>query len=111
VAQQEADTLAATLYLKQLQYMEEVYGESIKLGRLLTPVLFAIRKELELPIDETEFRRISEEAIAKQVESFKEFMRQLQSLIATQSATAGDTLPAPSPSVAPLFSPKTSPSA
>jgi hypothetical protein len=74
--------------------MEEVFDEAIKLGRLLTPALFSIRKELELPIDETEFRRISEEATAKQVENLKEFMRNLQSLIAAQLAAINDAPPA-----------------
>ena len=82
-ARQEADTLNASLIPKQLQFLEEVCQETITLGRLLTPALLSIRKELEIPIDEPEFRRITEEAIAKQVESLKEFMRQLQSLIAT----------------------------
>ena len=92
---QEADTLDASLIPRQLEFMEEVCAETLQLGHLLTPPLFAIRKELELLIDETEFRRISEEATAKQVESLKEFMRDLQSLIATQRAAAGEPPPAP----------------
>ena len=94
-AMQEADTLDATLYPERLRYVEECFGERIKLGRLLIPVVFSIRKELELPIDETEFRRISEEATAKQVESLKEFMRDLQSMIAAQRAATGDAPPVP----------------
>ena len=94
-ARQEADTLDTSLIPRQLEFLEEVYAETIKLGRLLTSPLFSIRKELELPIDETEFRRISEEAIAKQVETLKEFVRDLQSLIATQQAAAGESPPAP----------------
>ncbi len=86
----EADTLDASLIPRQLEFLEEVYDETIKLGRLLTPPLVSIRKELELPIDETEFRRISEEAIAKQVESLKEFIRDLRSLIAAQHAATDE---------------------
>jgi len=104
---QEVDTLNATLIPMQLQYMDECIGETIKLGRLFTPALFSIRKELELPIDETEFRRISDEATAKQVESLREYIQQLQSLITAQSSATGRTLPPPSPSTAPLFSPRT----
>lgn len=94
-ARQEADTLNASLIPRQLQFLEEVCDETITLGRLLTPALLSIRKELELPIDETEFRRISEEATTKQVESLKEFMRDLQSLIAAQRAAAGEPPLAP----------------
>lgn len=94
-ARQEADTLDTSLIPRQLEFLEEVYAETIKLGRLLTSPLFSIRKELELPIDETEFRKISEEAIAKQVETLKEFVRDLQSLIAVQQAAAGESPPAP----------------
>jgi hypothetical protein len=92
---QEADILNASLIPRQLQFLEEVCNETIRLGRLLTPPLFSIRKELELPIDETEFHRISEEATTKQVESLKAFMRDLQSLIAAQRAASGEPPPAP----------------
>lgn len=92
---QAVNTLNASQIPNQLQFLEEVCDETIKLGRLLTPALFSIRKELELPVDETEFRRISEEATAKQVESLKEFMRDLQSMIAAQRAATGDAPPVP----------------
>jgi hypothetical protein len=94
-ARKEADTLDTSLIPRQLEFLEEVYAETIKLGGLLTSPLFSIRKELELPTDETEFRKISEEAIAKQVETLKEFVRDLQSLIAVQQAAAGESPPAP----------------
>jgi hypothetical protein len=94
-ATQAADTLNASLIPKQVQFLEEVVDETIKLGRLLTPALLSIRKELELPIDETEFLRISEEATAKQVESLREFIRDLQSIIAAQRPATGDAPPVP----------------
>lgn len=92
---QEADTLNASLIPRQLSFLEEVCDETITLGRLLTPALLSIRKELELPLDETEFQRILEEATAKQVESLKEFMRDLQSLIAAQRAATDEPPLAP----------------
>lgn len=94
-SRQEADTLDESSIPPQLEFLKEVCAETIKLGRLLTPPLFCIRKELELPVDETEFCRISEEATARQVESLQEFMRDLQSLIAAQRAAAGEPPPAP----------------
>ena len=94
-ARHQADTLDVSLLPKQLQLMEEVSDEAMKLGRLLTPALFSIRKELELPLDETEFRRISEEATDKHAESLKEFIQHLRSAIAAQSPPTGDLPPAP----------------
>lgn len=96
-ARHEADTLQTSLIPRQLQFLEEVYNETIALGRLLTPPLFSIRKELELPFDETEFRRISEEATTRAAESLKEFMRALRSLIAAQGAAAVERPPTPGP--------------
>ena len=84
---QEADTLHASLIPQQLQFSEEVSSETIPLGRLLTPPLFSIRKELDLPIDETEFRKIFEEANIKVAEDLKKFMRDLRSLIEGQQAS------------------------
>ena len=94
-ARQEADTLAATLYPMLLQYTKECVGESIRLGGFWMPALFSARKELELPLDEPEYRRIAEEVNAKQVDSLNEFIQQVQSQIAAQRAAAGAAPPAP----------------
>lgn len=91
----ERSALAAMLYPNQLKYIEDCMEETIRLGRLLTPVIFSVRKELELPLNEVEYRKVTEEAVAKQLESLKEFMQQLRSAIATQ-ATA-DASPTPGP--------------
>ena len=80
-ATQEADALTVTLYLKQLQYMKECAEETTKLGRLVAPMVFSARKELELPINEVGYRRVIEEAVAKQDESLKNFMQELKALI------------------------------
>ena len=92
---QSRDTLFASLNPEHLQFLEEVYAESIQLGRLLTPSLLSIRRELELPLDETEFLKISEEAIAKQTVHLKAFIQQLRSIIAAQTAAAGEVPPVP----------------
>jgi len=84
----KADSLASTLYPRQLQFMEECVAETIRLGRLLVPVIVSVRKELELPIDEAEYRKVAEEAVARQVESLREFMQKVQSLIAAQPSVA-----------------------
>lgn len=92
---QQVNTLNALLNPDHLLFLEEVFGETIRLGRLLTPALISIRRELELPLEETEFVKISEEAIAKQTEHLKVFIQQLRSLIATQRAAATEPPPAP----------------
>jgi len=75
-ANQEADSLAGTLYLKQLQLMEDSTDEKNKLVRLLIPVVFSIRKELELPIDEVEYRRVLDAAASEQLKIFKEYLQE-----------------------------------
>jgi hypothetical protein len=55
--------------------------ETLRLGRLLVPVIVSARKELDPPIDESEYSRLVEETIAKQVEVMREFTQQIQSLL------------------------------
>jgi hypothetical protein len=75
-ARQEAASLAVTLYLKQLQLMEDSTDEKNKLVRLLIPVVFSIRKELELSIDEVEYRRVLDAAASEQLKIFKEYLQE-----------------------------------
>ena len=75
-ARQEAASLAVTLYLKQLQLMEDSTDERNKLVRLLIPVVFSIRKELELSIDEVEYRRVLDAAASEQLKIFKEYLQE-----------------------------------
>jgi len=75
-ARQEAASLAVTLYLKQLQLMEDCTDEKNKLVRLLIPVVFSIRKELELSIDEVEYRRVLDAAASEQLKIFKEYLHE-----------------------------------
>ena len=65
-----------TLYLKQLQLMEDSTDEKNKLVRLLIPVVFSIRKELELSIDEVEYRRVLDAAASEQLKIFKEYLQE-----------------------------------
>jgi hypothetical protein len=75
-ARQEAASLTVTLYLKQLQLMEDSTDEKNKLVRLLIPVVFSIRKELELSIDEVEYRRVLDAAASEQLKIFKEYLQE-----------------------------------
>ena len=42
--------------------MDECIEAIMTLGKLLVPITIAVREEFELPIDETEYRNIIEEA-------------------------------------------------
>ena len=81
-AGQKANALAATFFPRQLQLVEECVQQTIRLGRLLVPVVVSVRKELELPINEAEYRKVAEEAVAKQVENLRKFMQEVKALIA-----------------------------
>jgi hypothetical protein len=59
-----------------LQYAEQCIEAVMKLGSLLIPLTLAVRKELELPINETDYRNTMEEALNMQTETFREFMRE-----------------------------------
>jgi hypothetical protein len=84
-ARQEAHNLSVSLYLKQLQCMKECTDETTKLGRLVPPMVFSARKELELPINEAGYQRVTDEAAAKQAESIGNFIQELKALMAGPS--------------------------
>jgi len=77
----KADDLAALLLRKQLMFMEEIFEESMRLSRLMVPVIVLVRKELELPIDESAYSKISEEQLTKLASAVNEFKQQVDSLI------------------------------
>ncbi|HET9804350.1 MAG TPA: hypothetical protein VFP96_14020, partial [Candidatus Acidoferrum sp.] len=83
----KADELAADLALKQLRFMEECVEESIRLSYLLVPVTVSLRKELELPIDESEYSKMLEESVAKQAEIIKEFREQMKALLPPEAGS------------------------
>ena len=85
-ASEEADGLAARLYSLQIQFMEECAEESARLSRLLVPVIVSIRKELDLPINESEYARTLEEGVTKQMEALKEFSQEFQSFMSSLSS-------------------------
>lgn len=83
-ASTEHDTLVADLYAKQLGYMKECVGETIRLSRLLVPVLVAIRTELEMPINVAAYTQVIEGSVRKQEARMDEFLHEVQCLAAAQ---------------------------
>jgi hypothetical protein len=75
----DADELAAALALAHLKFMEECVEESNRLSRLLVPVVVLVRKELECPIDESEYGRMLEEQVGKLNVAVKDFSQQFHS--------------------------------
>jgi len=78
-ALEEHKKLASTLWTKQVEYAKECLTESAKLGRLLVPLLAAVRSELDLPINETEYAQIIEKSLEKQQIDFGEFLESVKS--------------------------------
>jgi hypothetical protein len=77
----KVEELVAKLTLKQLKFMEECVEESIRLSHLLVPAIVSVRNELELPIDESEYRKVVERSVARQTETINEFREQFKSLL------------------------------
>lgn len=67
--------LGKSLYEKQLEFMRECVSETAKLGKLLVPLLSAVREELELPFDEESYRLVVEDGISKQELAIDGFVR------------------------------------
>lgn len=86
---EESSALAKELYIKQLEYMRECVSETMKLGRLLVPALIAVRKELELPIDETSYLQIIEESATRQEANLREFLENVRGVVDTQFTWIG----------------------
>lgn len=75
-ALEQRRALAGALYALQLEYMKDCVEETMKLGRLLVPTIVAVRRELDLPIDEAAYVQVVEESLAKQRASLTEFLQQ-----------------------------------
>jgi len=88
---EQHSNLAKTIYLQQIEYAQECIGEVTRLSRLQLPALVAVRRELELPIDEAAYRKIIEDGIAKQEARMSEFFADVQRLGAAQLGAPGGT--------------------
>jgi hypothetical protein len=58
--------------------MEECIREMAKLTLLLVPTVVAVRRELDLPIDEVAYTEIIEDGLQKQEASLREFLESVQ---------------------------------
>lgn len=82
--------LSAALIADQLNCVKECVEELNRLSRLLVSVVVAVRKELELPLDEENYERMIEESITKQTDNVTQFLEQIRTLATVQSGPAVD---------------------
>lgn len=64
-----------SLHPKHLEFMRECVYQTAVLGRLLIPVLSAVRAELELPFDGQSYHELINDSITRQQEAVDEFVR------------------------------------
>jgi hypothetical protein len=81
-ASKKHNDLTYSLYLEQLRLMEECIEETTKLSPLIVPVLTEIRKEIEMPLDETSLAELIEESIEHQKSAVAVFIEQAKSSVA-----------------------------
>lgn len=81
--------LVAALQPKHLEFMRQCLSHTEQLGEMLVPVLFAVRHELELPLDETAYRQAMVESYAQQKQAIDAFIQKFMPN-AAQPCVAGD---------------------
>lgn len=70
-----------SLLEKQLDYTRECIQGIHKIGRLLTPILLAMRKELNLPLDAPSYTRMINEAQATQIEVLERTLQEVRKYV------------------------------
>jgi len=83
-ALEKKTNLSAALIADQLNCLNESVEELNRLSRLLVSVVVAVRKELEIPIDEENYERMIEETIIKQTDNMTHFLDQIRTLATAQ---------------------------
>lgn len=77
--------LQGQLTAGQLDISNMCVEESIRLNQLLVPAIIAVRKELELPIDEESYLRMVQDSSATQRTNMNGFLEEVRTLIVTES--------------------------
>lgn len=87
-ALEQKTNLSAALFADQLNCLKECIEELNRLSRLLPSVVVAVRKELEIPIDEENYERIIEESITNQTVNVTQFLEQIRTLVTAEHGLA-----------------------
>jgi hypothetical protein len=77
----QRDNLNVALAKEQLAYVEECFVSSRQLGTLVIPAVGAIRRELELPINETLYGRVMDQLFEKQQAAIDQFIAEMRNLV------------------------------
>ena len=93
----EHDSLSSVMASRQIDLMRECINETTERSRLVPPVLTAVRAELELPFDETNYVAVIEENIRRQQAAVSEFIEGVQSSVVAQLGASGDAQEAARP--------------
>jgi len=93
----EHDSLSSVMASRQIDLMRECINETTERSRLMPPVLTAVRAELELPFDETNYVAVIEENIRRQQAAVSEFIEGVQSSVVAQLGASGDAQEAARP--------------
>jgi hypothetical protein len=76
-ANQELQRMIAELSSKQIPFARECFAESARVNTLITPMLVAARRELEIPISEERYAEILHQTRSKQEGQLDEFIRDI----------------------------------
>ncbi len=85
---EQKTNLLGALIADQLNLAKECVKELNGLSRLLVSVVVAVRKELEIPIDEENYERMIEESVTKQTDNVTQFLEQIRTLVTAQYGLA-----------------------
>lgn len=77
--QQRIQELQAIQNPAHLQFAEYCFAEALKVAELLPAAILAIRKELDLPLDEKQYLDMCKENVQKAREVFSEFVNKIKS--------------------------------
>jgi hypothetical protein len=74
-ASQELQRIIAELSAKQIPFARECFVESGRVNQLITPMMVAARKELEIPISEEQYAKILHQTYSRHEEQLDEFIK------------------------------------
>lgn len=72
---QELQGMIAELFAKQLPFARECFAETSRVNQLISPLLIAARRELELPINEARYAEILHGAVSKHGGQLDDFIK------------------------------------
>jgi hypothetical protein len=85
------DELQGPQRLKHLEFARDATAIGVEIAKLLAPAVLAVRAELELVIDEAEYRKMFEESAQLALQTTQEMLGRLRALEAGQAPGGGAT--------------------